>query len=107
MSVQFDRLLLFINAQQATSDTRSKQISIQIKHNTCNNTNMKHTSICDPEVRYFGWKVTAIVLIIVTVGSLIVVISLSVTMPYNVWDKPKIQILPVRLTDDGANMSNY
>lgn len=95
MSVQLDRILLFISPPDISKTSNRKQN----KHYTCNDEKEKHSSICDPAVQYFGWKVTAIILIIVTIGSLILVISLSVTMPYNVWEKPKIQILPVRLTD--------
>lgn len=100
MNIQLDRILLFMNPK-----VLSKGISeivdpktIQRKLNICNDNKEKH-SICDPEVQYFGWKVTAIILIIVTIGSLILVISLSVTMPYNVYNKPKIQLMPTRLTD--------
>lgn len=97
ITVQFDRILFFINAQKIIETLTSEPIQTP-KQGTCNDN--KERPICDPEVKYFGWKVTAIILIIVTIGSLILVISLSVTMPYNVWDKPKIQMLPVRLTDE-------
>lgn len=107
MSIQLDRVLLFTIQPSISSEItpRLSQPLPQIRHNTCNDTDKdaKHISIiCDPAVQYFGWKVTAIILMIVTVGSLILVISLSLTMPYNVWDKPKIQMLPVRLTDRAA-----
>lgn len=102
MSIQLDRILLFISPPDINKTLNRKQS----KHNTCNDEKEKHSSICDPAVKYFGWKVTAIILIIVTIGSLILVISLSVTMPYNVWDRPKIQMLPVRFTD-GVITSNY
>lgn len=99
MTIQFDRILFFINAHKI-SETLNSEPNQTPKHNTCNDIKERHSSICDPEVQYFGWKITAIIFIIVTIGSLILVISLSVTMPYNVWDKPKIQMLPVRLTDE-------
>ncbi|XP_037032639.1 uncharacterized protein LOC119071723 [Bradysia coprophila] len=108
LTLHLDRILLFIHQQPISSERipRLHQPLIQVRHNTCNDTEKDTTSlICDPAVQYFGWKVTAIILMIVTVGSLILVISLSLTMPYNVWDKPKIQMLPVRLTD-GAVTAN-
>ncbi|KAJ6636109.1 hypothetical protein Bhyg_14696 [Pseudolycoriella hygida] len=98
--ISLDRILIFINWQEIQREDDDK-----IKHNTSNCNEQTISSICDPQVQYFGWKVTAIILIIVTIGSLILVISLSVTMPYNVWDKPKIQMLPMRLTD-GAMTAN-
>ncbi len=104
--IQLDRILLFITSQEISDKLNAtlNQPSItrpdnpsQIKHNSCDDDDVKQLKPrCDPKVRYFGWKVTAIILIIVTIGSLILVISLSVTMPYNVWDKPKIQMLPAR-----------
>lgn len=101
MNIQFDRFLLFMRPRAMNNTLRPEKTFL----NPCRNEDIQHKPIYDPDVQYFGWKVTAIILIIVTVGSLILVISLSVTMPYNVWDKPKIQRLPVRLTD-GVITSN-
>lgn len=96
--IQLDRFILFINPRAINYiPNRKLEKFIAGQHG---GRDKRHSTICDPEVQYFGWKVTAIILIIVTIGSLILVISLSVTMPYNVWDKPKIQRLPVRLTDE-------
>lgn len=101
LNIHLDRFLLFINPRDindAENDTLYRKAT-HILLSRCADEDNEHLPICQPDVQYFGWKVTAIILIIVTVGSLILVISLSVTMPYNVWDKPKIQRLHIRRTD--------